>query len=95
MEGLSRALNKTVTERKISGCKIQLEAPAVTHLLFADDSFLFCKADREEVSEIKRILQQYEMHSCQAINFQKSGIYFSANVRVDKHQELKNFIGGP
>lgn len=43
-----------------------------------------CKATVEEVKEIKAILQRYEDQSGQAINFQNSGIYFSANVRVDK-----------
>lgn len=47
----------------------------------------------EEVDEIKTILQAYETKSGQAINFQKSGIYFSANVRVDKQLEIKRSLG--
>lgn len=43
--------------------------------------------------EIKSILQRYELYSGQAINLNKSGIYFSSNVRVDKQEELKNLVG--
>lgn len=92
VEGLSCEIKKAAEERKVSGCKIHIQAPAVTHLLFADDSFLFCKANMDEVKEVKAILRKYEMQSGQAINFQKSGIYFSANVRVDKQEEIKNTL---
>lgn len=92
VEGLSLSLRKAAKEGSISGCKIHEDAPAVTHLLFADDSFLFCRANSEEVGAIKDILRRYEAKSGQAIYFQKSGIYFSSNVRVDKQQEIKNVL---
>lgn len=31
--------------------------------------------------------------SGQAINFQKSGIFFSANMHTDKQDEIKNLLG--
>lgn len=64
-----------------------MQGPAITHLLFADDSFLLCKASMEEAREVKRILHKYELYSGQAINLLESGIYFSSNVRVDKQVE--------
>lgn len=93
VEGLSRSITQVAEECKISGCRVHEQAPVITHLLFADDSFLFCKATMEEVGEFKRILKLYETFSGQAINFQKSGIYFSSNVRVDKQAEIKNLLG--
>lgn len=65
----------------------------MTHLFFLDDSFLFCKAKVDEVMEIKSILQKYELQSSQAINLQKSGVYFSSNVRLDKQEELQTLLG--
>lgn len=65
----------------------------MTHLLFADDSFLFYNATSEETLEVKAILAKYEELSGQAINLQKFGIFFSANVRRDKHDEIKNILG--
>ncbi|XP_074335978.1 uncharacterized protein LOC141673144 [Apium graveolens] len=86
VEGLSRMIQKSVNEGKVQGCRICTQAPAITHLLFADDNFLFCRSEIEEVMEVKAILQNYELHSGQAI-------YFSSNVRVDKQKEVKNILG--
>lgn len=93
VEGLSRSIKNSAMQGKIKGCQVHAQAPAVTHLLFADDSFLFCKTIVEEAEEIKSILRRYEMQSGHAINFQKSGIMFSSNIRVDKQQEIKNLLG--
>lgn len=48
VEGLSQSLSKAANEGIITGCQICSNAPRVTHLLFADDSFLFFKATSEE-----------------------------------------------
>lgn len=90
---MSFLIRRAAAEGKVNGCRIHDQAPAITHLLFADDSFIFCKANTEEVREIKTTLQKYEVKSGQAINFQKSGIYFSANVRVHKQLEIKRLLG--
>lgn len=72
------------------GCQT---APTVSHLLFADDSFLFFQASTEESTNIKRLLRKYEECSGQSVNLQKSGIYFSTNVRRDKQLELSAILG--
>ncbi|KAL8118342.1 hypothetical protein AgCh_016030 [Apium graveolens] len=92
VEGLSFLLTKAVENGKIHGCQINAQAPSVTHLLFADDSFLFFKASSEEANEVVSVLQKYEKQSGQAINFLKSGIFFSSNVRMDKQQEIKELL---
>lgn len=84
VEGLSISLKEATDAQRIRGCKICVNASAVTHLLFADDSFLYYNTTTEEILEIKSILARYEELPGQAINLQKSGIYFSANVRRDK-----------
>lgn len=53
VEGLSGAIKSSAEQGKITRCKIHSQAPAITHLLFADDSFLFCKASLEEAREIQ------------------------------------------
>lgn len=57
VEGLSRMLKNAFDEGRIKGCKICPQAPAITHLLFADDSFLFCKATVEEVWRFSRFFR--------------------------------------
>lgn len=59
VEGLSNSLDAAAEEGKIHGCRISPTAPEVTHLLFADDSFLFFKATNEEANHVKGILERY------------------------------------
>lgn len=68
---------------EITGIQICTGAPRITYLLFADYSFLFFKANNQEAVAIKSLLLRYESLSGQAINLQKSGIMFSANVQND------------
>lgn len=86
-------IRKAEIDNNIHGCKISNNAPAITHLLFADDSFLFFRAENSEAQRIKDILNSYERLSGQAVNFQKSGVFFSSNVRRDKQQELLGILG--
>ncbi|KAL8135927.1 hypothetical protein AgCh_010516 [Apium graveolens] len=93
VEGLSYSLNLSALNDELHGCYISASAPEVTHLLFADDSFLFFKANKEESQRVKNILEEYEMQSGQAVNFNKSGIFFSSNVRRDKQAEISDILG--
>lgn len=65
----------------------------MTHLLFADDRFLFFKAKKEEAEVIKMVLNDYGGESRQVVNYQKSGIFFSANVKMDKQLEIRDILG--
>lgn len=93
VEGLSLALNKAVAEESIHGIKVSSSAPVISHLLFADDSFLFFRANISETEVVKTILDEYARCSGQSINYQKSGICFSSNVRVDKQVEISTILG--
>ncbi|KAL8093924.1 hypothetical protein AgCh_035704 [Apium graveolens] len=93
VEGLSLALKISANRGDIHGCCISQSGPAVTHLLFADDSFLFFKATTEETKSIKQVLNAYEDFSGQAVNYLKSAVFLSANVRRDKQVEIKDLLG--
>jgi len=71
-EGLSALLKRTEARGDIHGVKVCRGASLLTHLLFADDCFLFCRANMRETTKMKEILQAYEVMLGQAINFQKS-----------------------
>ena len=43
------------------GFSLCQRGPELTHLLFVDDSLLFCKATMEECKKIIKILESYEM----------------------------------
>ncbi|GMN58907.1 hypothetical protein TIFTF001_028003 [Ficus carica] len=58
-------------------------AQAVSHIFFADDIFLFCGSNREEVKNLKETLENFQRWSGLAINNAKSGFIFSGNMRLE------------
>ena len=52
----------------------------ISHLLFADDSLLFFKANRESADQVKDVLHIYCRASVQRINMDKSSIHFAKGV---------------
>ncbi|XP_074374810.1 uncharacterized protein LOC141715234 [Apium graveolens] len=68
------------TNQRIHGVKICRRAPIINNMLFADDSYLFCKADSEEASTILELTETYEKASGQQVNKGKSSIFYSKNV---------------
>lgn len=93
VEGISNLLDNAKQRNLIHGCRIRATAPDVTHLLFVDDSFVFFKATTEEATQVKGILDFYAANSKQEVNFQKSGVMFSSNIRRDKQNELSTILG--
>ena len=75
MEALGRLLDKAVHEGRMSGFSVgNLEGRSmvVSHLLFADDTLIFCKADLEQILILHMILIWFEAVSGQKINLGKS-----------------------
>lgn len=56
------------------------KTPIINHMLFADDSYLFCKADPEEAVRVRDLLDTYERASGQKVNKEKSSVFYSSNV---------------
>ena len=57
--------------------KVCRRAPGVSHLLFADDSLIFMKANEPSARRLQEILALYEDASGQMINKEKSAVMFS------------------
>ncbi|MCH99842.1 hypothetical protein A2U01_0020857, partial [Trifolium medium] len=79
-EGLSSFIHHYETRGLLHGIRICRGSPSISHLFFTDDSFLFCKATISEATNLKHILDTYEVASGQAINYQKSAITYSHNL---------------
>nr|XP_017239407.1 PREDICTED: uncharacterized protein LOC108212190 [Daucus carota subsp. sativus] len=93
VEGLSLSLTKATSEEVIHGVKVSRSAPAISHLLFADDSFLFFRASNLKTEAVKSILDEYAISSGQHINYQKSGIFFSADVKHEQKVIISSILG--
>lgn len=77
----------------LHGSKVCRTAPAVSHLLFADDCLLFCYATTQECTRLRSLLDEYEAVSEQAINYNKLGVFFSKNIDNNVRDLLSNILG--
>ncbi|KAK2390980.1 hypothetical protein QL285_064484 [Trifolium repens] len=92
-EGLTSLIHKAVSSGDLHGVKICRGAPIVSHLLFADDCFLFCRANISETTKLMEILKTYELASGQEINLSKSEVFFSRNMSRAGQEDLSNIMG--
>ena len=92
-EALIANIRKKEEEKLLTGLKITHGSPAVSHLLFADDSIFFCKANRQECEVILHILKDYERASGQQINFLKSSIQYGHKVPESARLEVQHVLG--
>ncbi|GAU44445.1 hypothetical protein TSUD_92990 [Trifolium subterraneum] len=77
----------------LHGVRICRGAPEVSHLLFADDCFLLCRANVAEVNELMRILHTYEHASGQEVNLVKSEVFISRNMSQAAKEDLSRILG--
>lgn len=80
-------------EGRLTGLKIAQGSPPVSHLLFADDSLFFCKAEIQQCAELLKIINIYGLVSGQQLNREKSAILFGNRVAPEIKASLKNAIG--
>ncbi|KAL6204988.1 hypothetical protein ACLB2K_022254 [Fragaria x ananassa] len=92
-EVFSKLLCMEEERGKLRGVEVCRGAPSISHLLFADDSFIFCRAETMDCVSLMGILKAYEMISGQQINLQKSAVSFSKNVVVEEQERLADLMG--
>ena len=78
-EGFLAFIHDAARNNHLNGISICRGAPKITHLFFADDSLLLCRANGFECRKLKELLCMYELASGQKINTDKSSIFFSPN----------------
>ena len=92
-EGLSALLREAESDRIITGAARSRRGPKISHLFFADDSLLFCKASLTESLALKDILHHYERASGQKLNEEKTGLFFSSNIEEQLRHSLSTLFG--
>ncbi|KAL0449153.1 UNVERIFIED_CONTAM: LINE-1 retrotransposable element O protein [Sesamum latifolium] len=90
---LSNLIRFAEREGEFKGVAIIRGGPWISHLLFADDTLIFCQATAEAMHCIKRILGTLEAASGLQVNFDKSSIVFSRNIASEDRQSLANLLG--
>lgn len=92
-EGLSAMLRKAEESHTLRGIKSSQHGVCISHLLFANDSLLFCQATVEECQRLLDLLGIYEAASGQAINRQKTSLFFSTNTRLEGRRAIQQMMG--
>ena len=94
MEALSCLLKRAVEGNFISGCRFGGRDGGeivVSHLLYADDTIIFCEANPEQLMYLRWTLMWFEAFSGLKINLHKSEIIPLG--RVDNVEELAAELG--
>ena len=92
-EGLNGMIVQAANCGDIKGFALCRNGPRLTHLLFANDSLLFCRATDQECSNILEILEVYGSCSGQQINKNKTTIFFSKLTFEEKREHIKQVLG--
>lgn len=91
-KGFSSLLQQAEVEGRIQGVRVSRGAPAVSHLLFADDSLIMCRATEEEAVQLRNLLKIYEECSGQVINSEKSAVMFSPNTGEHQKSRMREIL---
>ena len=94
MEALSCLINRAVEGNYFAGSRIVVgrgEDLVISHLLYADDTLIFCQANKEQIKYLNWILMWFEALSGLKINLNKSEIIPIGT--VDNVEELASELG--
>lgn len=91
-EILSRMLDHELRLNNICGIKTSISGPTITHVMYADDVVLFTKATRRDAINLVQVLNKYCSWSGQAINKNKSGVFFSKHSKSHIGRAVKSIL---
>lgn len=92
VEGLSALLRRYELNKWIHEVKICRRAPMISHMFFADDYYVFCKADSNEAAKVVELRGIYENESGQQVNKAKSSIFYRTNVLQYNRQTVSQIL---
>uniref|UniRef100_A0A2N9H9Z1 Reverse transcriptase domain-containing protein n=2 Tax=Fagus sylvatica TaxID=28930 RepID=A0A2N9H9Z1_FAGSY len=92
-EGLSALLRKAERDNLIQGVAICRGSPRISHLFFADDSVIFCRATNADCVALHNALSLYERASGQKVNGNKTALFFSPNTPHDTRTSITTLFG--
>lgn len=69
------------------------QAPVITHMLFADDCYIYCKAKEEEAGKMLELLNVYEKTIGQKVNAKKLSVFFSINITNHTRVRISETLG--
>ncbi|GAA0139421.1 hypothetical protein LIER_35086 [Lithospermum erythrorhizon] len=92
VEGLTSMLRMMEARRALTGLKIRRGSPSVSHILFAEDTFVFCRATVEEGETFMQILEDYELASGHKVNVEKTTVSFERRTRGRSREAVMRIL---
>ncbi|KAL0458055.1 UNVERIFIED_CONTAM: putative mitochondrial protein [Sesamum latifolium] len=92
-EALSHLLVKAESRGELTGVAVSRHGPRISHLLFANDTLIFCQATEEAMICLRRVLKEFEAASVLVVNLEKSAIAFSRNTPEHLQAYLAGLLG--
>lgn len=92
-EVLSGLCKNSQENGRLQGLQVAKKSHFINHLLFADDTMFFCKANARNCKTLRGILRRYESSSGQCINLSKSTITYSSRTPSDIKDRVKRALG--
>ncbi|XP_059446650.1 uncharacterized protein LOC132178220 [Corylus avellana] len=94
-EALSALITTVNADGRLTGVPTSTHGPEISHLFFADDSLLFCRANLIQWNHLSSILQLYKEASGQKMNANKTAIFYSRNTPVADKEYIQGVAGIP
>ncbi|KAM6588709.1 uncharacterized protein LOC115718119 [Cannabis sativa] len=91
-EVLSKLISKAEAQNEVHGIKIAHSATPISHLMFADDTILFARANSNEANKLMACLSTYESWSGQSCSKSKSGVLFSKNMSIERKSDILGIL---
>ena len=92
-KGFHGLLEKVETMGDIRGVSICQNGSRLSHILFANNSLIFCRAKESECKKLLEILVTYESAPRQQINREKTTIFFSKSTSQAMQNTIKVALG--
>ena len=92
-KGLHVLINDAATLGEITSFSFCRSRPKLTHLLFVDDSLLFCRAAIEKCATVLNTLETYENVSSQKVNMNNTSLFFSKSTLEVMCHAIKETLG--
>lgn len=92
-EDLISLLHYSEGARVLNGIHVCRGAPQVNHLLFAYDSVVFLRANKDDNEQLQKLLEIHDEASGQQVNRRKTSMVFSRNLEPGLQDELMSLLG--
>lgn len=92
VEAFIQMVESAVQQKNLKGIRISPEAPVISNLCFADDTILFCQANRGEAETVLAILNKYAEASGQIINMEKSTMVMRPNASPELCSSIQQIL---